>query len=466
MIPSFAVVGRSNKGKSSIVATLTENDMIEIAATPRTTQTCQEFIMRASGQDLFQIIDTPGFEEAPAVLEWLQKKPVDAHQRRQRVEEFLKEFEGTNQFKYERELLSPIIAGAAILYVADASRPYRSNYESEFEILRWTGQHSMALINLIGKQEYIDDWEAALNQYFRKVRVFDAHKSYLEDRVQLLEELKVIHDQLRPQISKAIEIMKSEHQSRLYSSAHVIANFILKAINLEHKEDIVDTDFGPPNKQELQNAYLDTVRNMEQSCRDKLLLLFQYQWLETDETQLEGRFEEDDLFSRQTWEILGLSRTKLVTLGTAVGALAGGGIDVMAGGASLLVGSGLGAFLGGGSSLYLAYSDPTILGFKTKKSHYVIGPNKNPNFPWVLLDRALLFVQSLQQRTHAVQATLSVNHKPAGLGLSSQQNSKSLKRLAWIFRKSKWGLSRDSLCDELAAEILTMMNSIGKRESS
>ena len=34
----FAVVGHPNKGKSSIVATLAENDAVAIGATPGTTQ--------------------------------------------------------------------------------------------------------------------------------------------------------------------------------------------------------------------------------------------------------------------------------------------------------------------------------------------------------------------------------------------------------------------------------------------
>ena len=85
----FAVVGRSNKGKSSIVATIVENDEILIAPTPRTTRMSQEFGLKVGERILFSIIDTPGFEEAPAALEWLKREAVAAHQRRQRVQAFL-----------------------------------------------------------------------------------------------------------------------------------------------------------------------------------------------------------------------------------------------------------------------------------------------------------------------------------------------------------------------------------------
>ena len=50
------------------------------------------------------------------------------------------------------------------LYVVDGSRPYGPEYESEMEILRWTGQASMALINPIEGDDHIQSWQQALGQ--------------------------------------------------------------------------------------------------------------------------------------------------------------------------------------------------------------------------------------------------------------------------------------------------------------
>ncbi|RZA21976.1 MAG: DUF3482 domain-containing protein, partial [Proteobacteria bacterium] len=188
-IPTFAVVGRTNKGKSSLVATLTENDRIAVAPTPRTTTYAQDFTYKVDGKALFTIYDTPGFEEAPAILEWLKSVPVAAHERKDRVREFYRTFHESGQYRYECELLKPILDGAAILYVADGSHPFRANFESEFEILQWTGQPSIALLNQIGDGHYEEEWKRALQQYFKAVRVFNTHTAWMHDRIALIEEL-------------------------------------------------------------------------------------------------------------------------------------------------------------------------------------------------------------------------------------------------------------------------------------
>ena len=115
--PVFAVVGRANKGKSSIIATLAEDDRIEISPIPGTTRRCEAFPVTLDGRTLFTLVDTPGFEQAPAVLHWLEQTKPPSDRRRERVREFVATFEGTQDFVEERELLGPILDGAAILYV-------------------------------------------------------------------------------------------------------------------------------------------------------------------------------------------------------------------------------------------------------------------------------------------------------------------------------------------------------------
>lgn len=44
--PRFAVVGRVNKGKSSVVATLAEDDSVQIDPRPGTTTTVREYPVR------------------------------------------------------------------------------------------------------------------------------------------------------------------------------------------------------------------------------------------------------------------------------------------------------------------------------------------------------------------------------------------------------------------------------------
>jgi hypothetical protein len=133
--------------------------------------------MRLEGETLYELIDTPGFQRARETLTWLEAHDRGAGERATVVRGFLEAHAADARFHDERELLTPIMEGAGILYVVDGSRPYGRQYEAEMEVLRWTGRLRMALIILISSGDHVDEWRAALTQYFSIVRVFDAPRS-------------------------------------------------------------------------------------------------------------------------------------------------------------------------------------------------------------------------------------------------------------------------------------------------
>src|SRR5690606_40574677 len=53
--PKFAIVGHPNKGKSSIVATLAEDDTVAISPEPGTTTRAQAYPMRLDGEILYEL---------------------------------------------------------------------------------------------------------------------------------------------------------------------------------------------------------------------------------------------------------------------------------------------------------------------------------------------------------------------------------------------------------------------------
>ena len=69
MVPTFAIVGAVNHGKSSVVSTLAENDQVRISSMPGETVACQRFWLR----DLFAFYDTPGFQNAIEALRELSR---------------------------------------------------------------------------------------------------------------------------------------------------------------------------------------------------------------------------------------------------------------------------------------------------------------------------------------------------------------------------------------------------------
>ncbi|MEQ8663214.1 MAG: GTPase, partial [Gammaproteobacteria bacterium] len=194
--PVFAIVGHPNKGKSSVVATLAEDDTVAIAPDPGTTRRARGFQMRCDGEVLYELVDTPGFQRPRAALAWLQEHEQSASRRAEVVAAFVAAHAGGARFHDECELLRPILAGAGILYVVDGALPYGREYEAEMEILRWTGQPRMALINPMGRHDHVDEWRRALNQYFSIVRVFDAVHADFGKRIELLRAFRQLGEGL------------------------------------------------------------------------------------------------------------------------------------------------------------------------------------------------------------------------------------------------------------------------------
>src|SRR5438876_679811 len=120
-IPSFALVGQPNEGKTTVMATLAEDDQAVISPIPGTTQTCRRYPVLIDGTEVIVFYDTPGFQNAEAALEWFENNSSlsDA------LATFLTTFNGTAIFTQESEILKPLSEGAAAIYVADASRPVR-----------------------------------------------------------------------------------------------------------------------------------------------------------------------------------------------------------------------------------------------------------------------------------------------------------------------------------------------------
>jgi hypothetical protein len=433
-IPSFAVVGRVNKGKSSIVSTLVEDEAVRIDRTPGTTQECERFDLRVGSRVLCRLIDTPGFEEAPRALAWMRAREGSAASRPRIVEEFVHAFRDREEFGYERKLLTPILEGAGILYVVDASRPYRPNYEAEMEILRWTGRPRMALLNTIGTENHVDEWRRALDQYFSIVRVFDAQGSTFEDRIGLLRAFRELREDGRGAIDGAIAELEADWKRRGRQSAAQIADFLIDALTFTLEWPIEEGQSVDARRDEWLEKFRDALRKRERDERDAVETIYRHDRLDRSESELGFAAFENDLFGDTTWRVLGLDTWQLVRAGVIGGAAVGGVLDLSVGGASFLAGSLIGGVVGGLSSYYGATSVAQVemLGRRLGGPVARIGPLKNPNFAWLLLDRALLHHRSVIRRAHARRDTFVIGDD-GRRGLVARLDASEQNRLSRAF---------------------------------
>lgn len=417
VVPVFAVVGRVNRGKSSIIATLAEEDSIAISPLPGTTRRCTSYDVELHGTVLFRLVDTPGFEEAARALAWLKQGEPSAAQRKARVRAFRDTFSNSPDFVEECELLTPILQGAAILYVVDGSTPFRENIMAEVEVLRWTGQPRMALVNRSASGDYVSVWHDALAPAFSVVRNFDAHAASFRERLRLLSLFCELVDEWHSPLSQAIELLKQEHERRLEQSAEEIAALLVACAS--HTVTVRGAPNGLDDRERkaVEGEFLDALRKREAEEQRAVERLYRHHRLNAKhDAELERPLFQRDLFSERVWSSLGLTGKQLVATYSLAGATAGGTIDAMVGGASLMAGAVIGAAVGGAAALWQlgdrALSVVAVDGIVDrvnasgrKSVEYRVGPHQHLNFPFVLLDRALLHHRAVRFRAHALNAS-------------------------------------------------------------
>jgi hypothetical protein len=439
-VPAFAVVGRVNKGKSSVVSTLVEDDTVRVDKEPGTTRVCTRFAFRADdGRVLCYAIDTPGFEEAPRALAWLQEREQSAADRPALVARFVETFAGGTEFADECALLTPILEGAAILYVVDASLPYRRNYEAEMEILRWTGRPRMALVNSIGGDDHVDEWTRALGQYFSVVRRFDAHRSGFAERIGLLRAFRELDDGARARIDEAIRVLEADWRRRRERAAAIVAELIADAVTFTMEHPLAEHDTIDRHRAAWEAAFLAALREREQRARREIERLYRHDRLQREEATLAPEAFEWDLFAQESRQVFGLDQWQLVRAGAVGGAAIGAVIDAATLGHSFLLGTLLGGVVGGVASWIGTEQavEVKVLGQSVAGRVATIGPLRDSQFPWVLLDRALLHFASVVGRAHAKRDPLKVEARDGKQGASSLLETETQDRIGTLFARMR-----------------------------
>ncbi len=435
MIPTFAVVGHPNKGKSSIVATLAEDERVAIGATPGTTREARPHTFVIDGEPQYVLVDTPGFQRAGAVLDWLVSRAGSASERPALVAEFVVEHRDDPRFRDECELLTPIVDGAGILYVVDGAKPYGKEYELEMQILRWTGRPRLALINTIGPGDYRDEWRQALDQYFSIVREFDAMNADFTNRVNLLRAFAELDERWRGALGDAIDALTRERARRRARSARAVADMLIDCLGFEERAALTDDEPVVPRQAMLVERLQQRIAERERDARHAVQSI--YRWAGLESSAATSNLLQTELFTSEGFELFGLSQTKLALSGAVSGALAGGGVDAMLGGASLLLGTTLGALVGGVGAWFggRELARVEVLGETLGGRVLHVGPVTDRNFPWVLLGRAWVHQHLVAERNHARREAISL-----ALGddvhVMDVVPEASRRRLAAIFRSA------------------------------
>jgi len=449
MVSQFAIVGHANKGKSSLVATLAQNDAIAVSEVSGTTTQIQTIDFRLGGEVCYQLIDTPGFQRARVLLETLKKQVAAVADRRKALEAFLETPENGQRFPDEFQLLRPILEGAAVIYVVDGATPYSVDYEPEMELLQWTGQPRMAVINPIGNADFVDDWQQVLDQYFSTVRVFDPLQSDFNAQIDLLQLFSTLRTEWKPSLDSVIQGLKSQRQRKIQQAARIILEqtevLLSHEVMAESSEDALGKLSAQLKPSTLIAQYQQDLRSKEQAIWDALSALFVHANLTTNIEAI--GLQQDDLFNSHSWQMWGLPRKTVISLAMGTGAAAGVAIDVAVGGTSLMMGALLGSAAAGISTTLFGekISKTTVGGlFALGKQTEQVGPVKNLMFSWAIFGRQIAFATGLLHRNHARRDTF---HIGSGQSVSADihnalvalSKSEQLLVSTWLVSRGKRG---------------------------
>ncbi len=428
--PVFIIIGQSNEGKSSIVSTLVGHDKVKVESAAGTTQKHRKFAFEVDGEEVMGFIDTPGFDQPRKILQWLQKNKSSYETSKELFDAFHEKHYDKKKFYLDCELLLPIKdhTEACILYVFDGSRPMDERDKWAMEIVRLTGCGRIALINCKeDNSDYKSKWKNECNQFFSSVREFNAHTATFRERLNLLQNMGALVQNLEA----PLEIVIHELERKRKESYKNISDYMIESLREMAKFSVkknytknVDVEI---TKKKLSLDYKKGIEEIEKKLRRKIKEEYKHEIFDV-EIPLKSLINED-LFDQSTWQLLGLNSTQMIVAATGVGGLSGAGLGAwlspLTGGTSVGVGAlvgataaGLAAYAGGGSMVNIK-----IKGIKLGGHQMTVGPNKNTQFYFILVDRMLIYYSYMVKRAHGKRNEANVKiQNGEKQGFTSQWN--------------------------------------------
>lgn len=341
----LAIVGHTNVGKTSLLRTLTGDVHFgEVSHRPSTTRHVEGARLSVDGQPILELYDTPGLEDAIALLDYLERldRPGERLDGPARLQRFLEGSEARQRFEQEAKVLRQLLESDAGLYVIDAREPVLSKYRDELAVLASCGKPLLPVLNFVSSREHREaDWRDALSRLGLHALVrFDSVAPPEDGGRRLYESLALLLESARPRLERLIQDQQAQREARRHSAARLIAEMLIDCAACRRSVETT-ADKEAQAIEELRQA----VRQREQRCVEALLKLYAFRKddVTTSDLPLMGGRWGDDLFNPETLKQLGVR----VGGGVAAGAAAGAGVDLLVGGVTLGAAALVGAIAGG-----------------------------------------------------------------------------------------------------------------------
>ena len=378
----LAVVGHTNVGKTSLLRTLTGDVSFgEVSHRPSTTRHVEGARLSVDGEALVELYDTPGLEDAIALLDYLERldRPGERLDGPARLARFLEGSEARQRFEQEAKVMRQLLDSDAGLYVIDAREPVLAKYRDELAVLASCGKPLLPVLNFVSAQQHREpEWREALSRLGLHALVrFDSVAPPEDGGRRLYESLALLLESARPRLERLIDDQEKQRTAKRHSAARLIAELLIDCAACRRS---VETTAD--QEQQAVEALRKAVRQREQQCVDALLKLYAFRKDDVSSSDLplmDGRWG-DDLFNPETLKLMGVR----VGGGVAAGAAAGAGVDLMVGGVTLGAAALVGAIAGGALSTARSYGGRLLGKFKGRRE--------------LTVDDAVLRLLALRQR--------------------------------------------------------------------
>ncbi len=378
----LAVVGHTNVGKTSLLRTLLRDRAFgEVSHRPSTTRHVEGARMSVDGQPLLELYDTPGLEDAIALLDHLERldRPGERLDGPARLGRFLDGSEARQRFEQEAKVLRQLLASDAGLYVIDAREPVLAKYRDELAVLAMCGRPLLPVLNFVASENHREsDWREALARLGLHALVrFDSVAPPLDGEQRLYDSLALLLERARPQLQRLLDDHQAQRRLRLDAGSRLIAELLLDVAACRRSVPAQEAAVLAATE-----ALRQQVRQREQRCVEALLRLYAFGQADaaaSDLPLLGGRWG-DDLFNPETLRQLGVR----LGGGMAAGAAAGAGVDLLVGGVTLGAAAALGAIAGGAWQTFGHYGERLLGKIKGQRE--------------LTVDDAILRLLALRQR--------------------------------------------------------------------
>lgn len=406
---NVAVVGHTNTGKTSLIRTLLRSKKFgEIANSAGTTRHVESTTLLANGKAVLSMFDTPGLEDASALLDVLDGLSKNADLAN--VTLFLQTLDQHIEFEQEAKVLRQGLNSDALLYVIDVRAPLLEKYHDELNILSRLGKPIIPVFNfIVGQEQQLGLWRDMMITFnLHAALEFDTVAFDFEAEKRLYQKLQSVLEARYEHIQTLIDARKQDWELLSEAAVHRSAQLIIDAVTLrvavEGGMGSVAGNTESGGRQQANKKLQESLRKLEKKCLKDLLKLFSFSNEDIDVMQLpvsEGEWQLD-LFSLDTIRMFGLDARSSALKGAAAGA----GVDLMTGGLSLGAATALGAVLGAGFSTARRYGKDIAASFRGDD---IVCADDITIELLYLRQQDLLY--RLMHRGHAAQGGFSVDNK-------------------------------------------------------